>query len=163
MSANREIKNTIVAEIKDRVQNAKSVVLVDYKGLTVEQDTALRNKFRESGCEYRVYKNRLIKIAMNELGIELDSKHYDGPTALVTNNNDVVAPAKIVFDGETQYKVMKAKCAYIENKVMEYDEVKQIASIPSKDVLVAQLLGMLLNPIRSLAVVLDQAAKKQEN
>lgn len=162
MSANREIKDKVVEEIKSRVQNAKSVVLVDYKGLTVAQDTELRNKFRASGCEYKVYKNRLLKIAFEELGIKFDSKHYDGPTALATSTDDVVAPAKITQDGETNYKVMKAKCGFIEGKVMEYDEVKRIASIPSKDVLVAQLLGMLLNPIRSLAVVLDQVSKKNE-
>ncbi len=161
MSENRELKNGIVAEIKERLQNAKSVVLVDYKGLTVEQDTELRNKFRASGCEYRVYKNRLIKIACDELGIKLDSKHFDGPTALVTSTTEVVAPAKVVFDGENQYKVMKAKCGYIEGKVMEYAEVKQIASIPSKEVLIAQLLGMLTNPMRSLAVALDQIAKQK--
>ena len=160
MSDNRELKNGIVAEIKERVKNAKSVVLVDYKGLTVEQDTALRNKFRANGCDYRVYKNRLIKIALDELGIDLDAKYFDGPTALATSAEEVVAPAKIVFDGENEYKVMKAKCGYIEGKFMEYNEVKKIASIPSKEVLVAQLLGMLQNPIRSLAVVLDQAAKK---
>lgn len=160
MSANRELKDGIVSEIKERVKNAKSVVLVDYKGLTVEQDTAFRNKFRAAGCEYRVYKNRLIKIALEELGISIDSKHYDGPTALVTSSEEVVAPAKIAFQGETEYKVVKAKCGYIEGKVMEYDEVKQIALIPDKTTLVAQLLGMLTNPVRSLAVALDQIAKK---
>lgn len=159
MSQNQELKKDVVNEIKARVQNAKSVVLVDYKGLTVEQDTELRNEFRKNNCEYKVYKNRLLKIAFEDLGIKFDSACYDGTTALATSE-DVVAPAKVTFDGETKFKVMKAKAGYIEGKVMAYNEVKQIASIPSKDVLVAQLLGMLLNPIRSLAVVLDQAAKK---
>ncbi len=159
MSQNQELKKDVVAEIKERVQKAKSVVLVDYKGLTVEQDTALRNEFRNNACEYKVYKNRLLKIAFEDLGIKFDSACYDGTTALATSE-DVVAPARITFDGESKYKVMKAKAGFIEGKVMNYDEVKAIASIPSKDVLVAQLLGMLLNPIRSLAVVLDQAAKK---
>jgi large subunit ribosomal protein L10 len=161
MSTNRELKNSVVSEIKERVQKAQSVVLVNYKGLYVEQDTTLRNKFRENGCEYKVCKNRLIKLAFDELGIKIDSNHYDGPTALATCESDVVAPARIVFDGEKEFKVVKAKCGYIEGKVMEYDAVKNIASIPSKEVLVAQLLGMLLNPIRSLAVVLDQASKKE--
>lgn len=159
MSANQELKKDIVAEIKERVQNANSVVLVEYKGLTVEQDTELRNEYRKNGVDYKVYKNRLLKIAFEDLGIKFDSACYDGTTALATSQ-DVVAPAKVTFDGEAKYKVMKAKAGYIEGKVMPYSEVKSIASIPSKDVLVAQLLGMLLNPIRSLAVVLDQAAKK---
>ena len=159
MSANQELKKDIVAEIKERVQNANSVVLVEYKGLTVEQDTELRNEYRKNGVDYKVYKNRLLKIAFEDLGIKFDSACYDGTTALATSQ-DVVAPAKVTFGGEAKYKVMKAKAGYIEGKVMPYSEVKSIASIPSKDVLVAQLLGMLLNPIRSLAVVLDQAAKK---
>ena len=159
MSQNQELKKDIVAEIKEKIQNSSSAVLVDYKGLNVEQVTELRNEFRKSNCEYKVYKNRLLKIAFEDLGIKFDSSCYDGTTALATST-DVVAPAKITFDGESKYKVMKAKAGYIEGKVMNYNEVKAIASIPSKDVLVAQLLGLLLNPIRSLAVVLDQAAKK---
>ena len=159
MSQNQELKKDVVAEIKERVQKANSVVLVDYKGLTVEQDTELRNEFRKTNCEYKVYKNRLLKIAFEDLGIKFDSACYDGTTALATSE-DVVAPAKVTFDGESKYKVMKAKAGYIEGKVMNYNEVKSIASIPSKDVLIAQLLGLLLNPIRSLAVVLDQAANK---
>ena len=159
MSQNQELKKDVVSEIKERIQKANSVVLVEYKGLTVEQDTELRNEFRKNNCEYKVYKNRLLKIAFEDLGIKFDSACYDGTTALATSE-DVVAPAKVTFDGESKYKVMKAKAGYIEGKVMAYNEVKAIASIPSKDVLVAQLLGMLLNPIRSLAVVLDQAAKK---
>ena len=159
MSANQELKKNVVTEIKEKIQKANSIVLVEYKGLTVEQDTELRNEYRKSGVDYKVYKNRLLKIAFEDLGINFDSSCYDGTTALAVSE-DVVAPAKITFDGESKYKVMKAKAGYIEGKLMNYNEVKAIASIPSKDVLVAQLLGLLLNPIRSLAVVLDQAAKK---
>ena len=159
MSLNQDLKKNVVAEIKEKIQNANSIVLVDYKGLNVEQDTALRNEFKKNNVDYKVYKNRLLKIAFDDLGIKFDSACYDGTTALAVSK-DVVAPAKITFDGETKYKVMKAKAGFIEGKVMNYNEVKAIASIPSKEVLVAQLLGMLTNPIRSLAVVLDQAAKK---
>ena len=159
MSLNQDLKKNVVAEIKEKIQNANSIVLVDYKGLNVEQDTALRNEFKKNNVDYKVYKNRLLKIAFDDLGIKFDSACYDGTTALAVSK-DVVAPAKITFDGETKYKVMKAKAGFIEGKMMNYNEVKAIASIPSKDVLVAQLLGLLLNPIRSLAVVLDQAAKK---
>ena len=115
MSQNQELKKDVVAEIKERVQKANSVVLVEYKGLTVEQDTELRNEFRKSNCEYKVYKNRLLKIAFEDLGIKFDSACYDGTTALATSE-DVVAPAKITFDGESKYKVMKAKAGYIEGK-----------------------------------------------
>ena len=159
MSLNQDLKKNVVAEIKEKVQNANSIVLVDYKGLNVEQDTALRNEFKKNNVDYKVYKNRLLKIAFEDLGINFDSSCYDGTTALAVSS-DIIAPAKITFDGEAKYKVMKAKAGFIEGKLMNYDQVKAIASIPSKEVLVAQLLGMLTNPIRSLAVVLDQAAKK---
>ena len=159
MSLNQELKKNVVSEIKEKIQNANSVVLVDYKGLNVEQDTELRNEFKKNGVDYKVYKNRLLKIAFEDLGINFESSCYDGTTAIAVSK-DVVAPAKITFDGENKYKVMKAKAGFIEGKIMNYNEVKAIASIPSKEVLVAQLLGMLTNPIRSLAVVLDQAAKK---
>lgn len=161
MSANRELKKDVVAEIVERLQKAKSIVLVNYQGLTVEQDTELRNKFRASNVEYKVYKNRLLKIAFEQLGISFPAETYEGMTALATSE-DVVAPAKIAIEGETAYKVMKVKAGVIEGKVSDYAYIKQIATIPSKEVLVAQLLGMLLNPIRSLAVVLNEAAKKQE-
>lgn len=159
MSTNREIKEQAVEEIVNKIKDANSIVLVDYKGLTVAQDTELRNKFRASNVEYKVYKNRLLKIAFEKLGVNFAPESYEGTTALATSK-DVVAPAKIAFEGEKNYKVMKAKCGYIEGKVLDYNGVKAIAAIPAKDVLVAQLLGMLLNPIRSLAVVLNEAAKK---
>ena len=159
MSLNQDLKKNVVAEIKEKIQNASSIVLVEYKGLTVEQDTELRNEFRKNNVDYKVYKNRLLKIAFEDLGIKFDSACYDGTTALAVSS-DVVAPAKVTFDGENKYKVMKAKAGFIEGKVMNYNEVKAIASIPSKDVLVAQLLGMLTMPMRGLAVAIDQIAKK---
>ncbi len=160
MSANQELKKEVVQEIKDKANKSKSIVLVDYKGLTVEQDTELRNAFRAKEIEYKVYKNRLLKIAFDELGIKFPLGNYDGPTA-VAFSKDELAPAKIVIDGEEKYKVLKAKSGFFEGKVVDYDKVKMYASIPSKEILIGQLLGMLLNPIRSLAVVLSEAAKKK--
>ena len=154
-----EQKKQIVNALVERFNNSAAGVFVTYSGLTVEKDTELRTKLREAGVEYTVVKNTLTRFAVNEVGYPEFSDILNGTTALATSK-DVVAPAKITFDGESKYKVMKAKAGFIEGKVMNYNEVKAIASIPSKDVLVAQLLGLLLNPIRSLAVVLDQAAKK---
>ena len=161
MSANFENKKVVVSEIENLAKDAKSIVLVDYRGLTVAQANELRNDVRSAGGVYKVYKNRLLKIAFEQLGISFPAETYEGMTALATSE-DVVAPAKIAIEGETAYKVMKVKAGVIEGKVSDYAYIKQIASIPSKEVLVAQLLGMLLNPIRSLAVVLNEAAKKQE-
>ncbi len=159
MSANQDLKKEVVQEIKAKAEKAKSIVLVDYKGLTVEQVTELRNKFRDAGVDYKVYKNRLIKIALDELGIKFPDACYDGPTA-VAFSEDVIAPAKITCKGEDEYKVMKAKAGCFEGKVGDYNTVKMYATIPGKETLVAQLLGLLTNPMRSLAVVLNETAKK---
>lgn len=160
MSANQELKKEVVQEIKAKAKDAKSIVLVDYKGLTVGQVTELRNRFRDAGAEYKVYKNRLLKIAFEELGIKFPNACYDGPTA-VAFSKDVITPAKIAIEGETEYKVMKAKAGMFEGKVGGYDEVKAYALIPSKEVLIARLLGLLTNPIRSLAIALNETAKKK--
>lgn len=159
MSANQESKKEIVNEIKSKIKDAKSIVLVKYKGLTVAQDTEFRNNFRSNDVEYKVYKNRLLKIAFDESGIKFPLNTYDQPTA-VAFSKDALAPARIAMSGVSQYKVIAAPQGWIEGKVIGADEIKAYALIPSKEVLVSQLLGVLLSPIRSLACVLDQAAKK---
>lgn len=160
MSANFENKKVIVEEIKNYAKDAKSIVLVDYKGLTVEQVTELRKAFRSAGCVYKVYKNRLMKRAFEELSINFEPSLLEGTTAVAFSKEDVVAPAKIAVDGETKYKVMKVKAGYVEGKLCNEKEIKALASIPSKEVLVAQLLGMLTHPMRSLAVAINEIAKK---
>ena len=162
MSANFENKKVVVEEIKSHAKDAKAIILVDYKGLTVSQVTELRNNFRKAGAVYKVYKNRLIKIALEELGIKFDSSLLEGTTAVAFHSSDVVAPAKIAVDGENNYKVLKVKAGYVEGKYLDIAGVKALAAIPSKEVLVAQLLGMLTSPMRSLAVGLSEVAKKQE-
>ena len=162
MSANREIKNTIVAEIKERVQNAKSVVLVDYKGLTVAEVTELRDAFRKAGATYKVYKNRLMKIAFEDLGIKFDDNLLEGTTAVAFHSEDPIVPAKIAVDGEGKYKALKVKAAWMDGKQLDIAETKKLAAIPSKEVLVAQLVGMLTMPMRGLAVALKQIAEKKE-
>jgi len=160
MSANFENKKLVVEEIINHAKDAKAIVLVDYKGLTVAQVTELRNSFRENGCVYKVYKNRLLKRALESLGINFDASLLEGTTAVAFSNTDAVAPAKIAVDGEDKYKVIKVKAGYAEGKLYNEKEIKALAAIPSKEVLVAQLLGMLTNPMRSLAVAVSEVAKK---
>ena len=161
MSANYENKKVVVEEIKSLAKDAKTIVLVDYKGMNVEQVTELRKEVRNAGGVYKVYKNRLMKLAFEELGINLDSSVYDGTTAVIFDSNDVIAPTKIANGGESKYnKVFKIKAGYVEGKAVDAAYIKQLASIPSKEVLVAQLLGMLTMPMRGLAVAIDQIAKK---
>ncbi len=161
MSANFENKKQIVEEIKNYAQNSQSVVLVDYRGLTVAQVTELRKAFRDAGAVFKVYKNRLMKIAFEELGIKFDDSMLEGTTAVAFHNTDAVCPAKIAVDGEAKYKTLKVKCAWYDGKQLSDAETRAFASIPSKEVLVAQLVGMLTTPIRGLAVALKQIAEKK--
>ena len=161
MSANFENKKVVVEEIKAQAKDAKTIVLVDYKGLTVSQATELRKAFRDAGATFKVYKNRLMKIAFEDLGIKFDSNLLEGTTAVAFHSEDAIVPAKIAVDGESKYKALKVKASWFEGKQLGVAETKQLATIPSKDVLVAQLLGMLTMPVRGLAVALKQISEKQ--
>lgn len=160
MSANFENKKQIVEEITKYAQSAKSIVLVDYKGLTVEQVTELRNNFRKAGAVYKVYKNRLMKIAFESVGINFKQEDLEGTTAVAFHSSDAVVPAKIAVDGANKYKVLKVKAGYTEGKYQTENEVIELSKIPSKEVLVAQLLGLLQSPMRSFAVAISEVAKK---
>ena len=160
MSANFENKKLIVEEIKNYAAEAKAIVLVDYKGLTVEEVSALRKSFREAGAVYKVYKNRLMKIAFESLGINFKTEDLEGTTAVAFHSSDAVVPAKIAVDGANKYKVMQIKAGYCEGKYQTKDEVIALSKIPSKEVLVAQLLGLLTSPMRSFAVAVSEVAKK---
>lgn len=161
MSANFENKKLVVEEIKGFAKDSKSIVLVDYKGLSVAQATELRKAFREAGATYKVYKNRLMKIAFEELGINFDSNLLEGTTAVAFHSEDPLVPAKIAVDGEGKYKALTVKAAWMDGKQLDVEETRKLAAIPSKEVLVAQLLGLLTMPVRGLAVALKQIAEKQ--
>ena len=160
MSANFENKKLVVSEIEGLAKDAKSIVLVDYRGLTVAQATELRETVRTAGGTYKVYKNRLMKIAFEKLGIEFPSSDYEGTTAVLFHSSDEVAPAKIALDGSKKYGNLKLKSGFVAGKYYNTAEITTLANIPSREVLVAQLLGMLTNPMRSLAVAVSEIAKK---
>ena len=160
MSVNFENKKAVVEEIKNHAKDAKCITLIDYKGLTVSEVTELRNSFRASNCVYKVYKNRLLKIAFDELGIKFDPSLLEGTTAVAFSSEDAVTPAKIAVDGANKFKVIRVKAGYAEGKYYDENSIKVLASIPSKEVLLSQLLGLLTNPMRSLAVAINEIAKK---
>lgn len=161
MSANFENKKVVVSEIEALAKDAKSVVLVDYRGLTVAQATELRNNARNAGCVYKVYKNRLMKIAFDKIGIEFPASDFEGTTAVLFHGSDEVAPAKIALDGSKKYNnTLKLKSGFVAGKYYNTAEITTLANIPSRDILLAQLLGMLTNPMRSLAVAVSEIAKK---
>ena len=161
MSANFENKKVVVAEIEAYAKEAKSIVLVDYRGLTVSQANELRNDVRSAGGTYKVYKNRLMKIAFDKLGIAFPESDYEGTTAVLFHANDEVAPAKIALDGTKKFnKNLKLKSGFVNGKYFNTEEITAFANIPSREVLLAQLLGLLTNPMRSLAVAISEVAKK---
>lgn len=158
-----EQKRQVVSDIAEKLRNAKSVVLVEYKGLTVEKATELRNKCREAGVEYKVYKNTLMRFAFEELGYKDITSNLEGPNAIAMSYNDEVSAAKVTNDfAKTSNDTIIIKAGIAEGKVMNADEVKVLASIPSREILLAQLAGVLQGNIRNLAYMLDQISKKGE-
>ncbi len=160
MSANLEAKKELVEEIKDKIQRAKSFVVVDYRGITVAEDTALRASFRSANAEYRVYKNRLVQRALNELGIAGFDEYLQGTSAVAFGFEDEIVPAKLIKDAGTKTKKLEIKCGLLNGSFISADEVKELANIPSREELVAKLLFLLQSPMRGLAVALNAIAEK---
>jgi len=159
MSANLDAKKVIVEEIKDKISKAKTIAFVDYRGLTVIEDTAMRAEFRKAGCEYKVYKNRLVLRALNELGYTGCEKVFEGTNGLVFCYNDEVSGCKILADTIAKVKKMEIKGGVSNGAVVDAKMIDTLAHIPSKEVLLTKLLYLLQSPVRGLAVVLDQVAK----
>lgn len=150
-----ENKKAMVAQLVERLKNAQAGVLADYRGLTVEEDTDLRRKLREAGVEYTVMKNSIIRFAAREVGLEGLEDILEGPTAIATSTDDVISPAKVLNDFAKDNEAMEIKGGFVEGNVITVDEVKQYASIPSKEVLISKMLGSLQSPIGALARTLQ--------
>lgn len=155
-------KKAVVSALVEKLQNAQAGVIADYRGLSVAQDTELRKKLREAGVEYTVVKNTLTRFAANEVGLnELDPVLH-GPSALATSATDVVAPAKVLVEFAKDNEQLEIKAGFVDGKVIDVNEVKVYASIPSKEVLISKMLGSLQAPIGNLVRTLDAVAKKDE-
>ena len=161
MSANLELKKQLVEDIKSELGNAKSIIFVDYRGITVSEDTALRKEFRENGVTYKVLKNRLMTRALDALGITgYDAKMFEGTTA-VAYSTDEVAPARIFCKHSKDLDKMAVKFGIVDGQIKTKEQVEELAKLPSKDVLIAMLLGMLNAPISAMARALNENAEKQ--
>ena len=161
MSANLELKKQLVEDIKSEFGNAKSIIFVDYRGITVSEDTALRKEFRENGVTYKVLKNRLLTRALDALGITgYDAKMFEGTTA-VAYSTDEVAPARIFCKHSKDLDKMAVKFGIVDGQIKTKEQVEELAKLPSKDVLIAMLLGMLNAPISAMARALNAIAEKQ--
>lgn len=152
----KTMKEQIVEDIKQKIQNSSSVVIVGYQGLTADQDTALRAELRKNGVEYKVLKNRLVRIAMNELGYTEFDSILEGPNAVAFSPaSDPVAAAKVLAETAAKNNKIVIKAGIVDGVAIDVNGVKELASLPSKEVLVAKVLGMLQAPITGFVRVLN--------
>ena len=161
MNNNRTLKEAKVAEIKEKLQKANSVVINKYQGLTVEEDTLLRKNLREAGVEYKVYKNTLVTIAAKELGLEGIVEYLEGPVSIAFGYEDVTVAARVLNDFAKDHKKLELKAGIVEGEVYDEAKIKQLATIPSKEVLIANLLGSIKSPIASFARVINAIAESK--
>lgn len=163
LMAKVELKQPIVDEIKAMIDGAVSIVLVDYRGLTVEQDTRLRKNLREAGCIYKVYKNTFMKRAFEGTDCAQLDNLLEGPSAIAVSKDDATAPIRILNNMAKEANVLEFKAAIVEGTFYDAEGVKTLASIPSREELISKLLGSLQAPIANLARVLKQIAEKDDN
>ena len=162
-SANEAIKAqkaAIVAEISEQIKDADSIVVVDYRGLTVAQDTQLRKSLREAGVVYKVYKNTFITSAIKGTDFEGIAPLLEGPTAIAIGKEDATAPARVIAKFAKDAKALEIKGGVVEGSVYDVKGIEKIATIPSRDELISKLLGSLQSPITNFARVMNQLAEK---
>jgi len=161
LSASKDAKIAKVAEIKEKLQNASSFILVDYRGLTVAEDTVLRAEFRSKGVSYHVYKNRLLKIALNELGYTQFDEALNGTTAIAIGSDDLSAPAKISFDKQKAFKKLEIKCGLVGKDYLDEEGCKVLATMPNREGLISQIVGLLQAPMAGLARAVSAIAEQK--
>ena len=155
-----ELKQPVVTEISELLDGAKAAVLVDYRGLTVEDDPTLRKELREAGVTYKVYKNTMINFAIKGTEFESLAPHLEGPTALAVSKEDAAAPAKILYNYGKKAAALQLKAGVVEGTYYDEKTIQVIATIPSRDELLGRLLGSIQSPITNFARVLKQIAEK---
>lgn len=156
-----ESKQAVVKQLKEMFSNAETIVLADYRGLTVEQDTEMRKALRENGVSYHIFKNRLAKIAAKEAGLEGLCDMLQGPTAFAISNDDAVAPARLLKQYNEKFKLPVLKGGANAGAVLSAAQVKELANIPDMTTLRTQLAYSLVSPITKLAMALQAVADKQ--
>jgi len=144
-----------VNQLAEKIKEAKTVVIADYKGVTVEEDTEMRTAMRKSGVEYRVVKNNLIKLALEKNDITELEEYLKGPTAIAMSTEDVIAPAKILTEYSKKHKEIQLKAGIVEGKVFSAEELNAIAELPSKEELIAKVVGGMKSPLYGLVNVLN--------
>ena len=155
-----ELKQPVVQEISETIKDAQSVVVVDYRGLTVAEDTQLRKQLREAGVSYKVYKNTLVSRAVEGTQFESLRDVLEGPNAFAVSTEDATAPARVLAEFAKKAPNLEIKAGVVEGTFYDANGMKMIASVPSREVLLSKLLGSLQSPITNLARVLNQIAEQ---
>ena len=155
-----ELKKPIIEEISANIKDAQSVVLVDYRGLTVEQDTNLRKQLREAGITYKVYKNTMMNFAFKGTDCESLAPYLEGPSAIAISTTDATAPARVLCKFAKDAKKLEVKGGIVEGVAYDADGIAEIAKIPSREELLSKLLGSIQSPIANFARVMKQLAEK---
>jgi len=150
-----QAKTKNVEEIKEKIDKAQSVVLVDYRGLNVEQVTDLRSKYREAGVDYKVYKNTMMRFAFKDQGLEEFNEYLKGPSAVAFGYEDPVQAAKITSDFAEDNEALEIKAGIVDGKIIDIEGIKNLAKLPSREVLIAQTLGGFNAPIQGFTNVLN--------
>lgn len=165
MSKAIEKKQELVNQIAEEIKASSSIVIADYRGLNVAEVTELRNNMRNEGLTFKVYKNSLVRRAMEQAGIEGLDEVLTGPNAIAFSTEDVVAPARVLNDFAKTHQNLELKAGVIEGKVASLEEVKAIATLPNKEGLLSMLLSVLTAPMRNTALavkaVADQKAEQE--
>ncbi len=155
-----ELKKPVVEEISEVVKDAQGVVLVDYRGLTVEQDTILRKQLREAGVTYKVYKNTMMNFAFKGTDFEVLAPHLEGPSAIAVSKEDATAPARVIVKFAKEAPELELKAGVIEGVLYDAKGIAEVAKIPGREELLSRLLGSLQSPVANFARVLNQIAEK---
>jgi large subunit ribosomal protein L10 len=158
----REEKVALVNEIAEKLQNSKSTIVTDYRGLTVAEVTELRKNLRDAGIEFKVLKNTMTRRAADQVNLSGINEHLTGPSAIAFSYDDVVAPAKILNDFAKKHQALELKAGIVEGRVIGTEEVKALAELPSREGLLSMLLSVLQAPMRNLAYAVSQIAEKQD-
>jgi large subunit ribosomal protein L10 len=160
MSTAIEKKKEVVAEIVEKLQNSKSTILTDYRGLTVAEMNELRKQLREAGVEYKVLKNTMVRRAAEEVNYSELDEHLVGPTAIAFSPEDAVAPAKVLHKFAKDHKALEIKAGVVEGNVVSLDQIKELADLPSREGLLSMLLSVLQAPMRNFALAVKAVADK---
>lgn len=155
-----ELKKPVVEEISNVISDASAVLLVNYSGLTVEQDTVLRKSLREAGISYKVYKNTMMKLAFKGTPCEELDKHLESTNALAVSKDDATAPARVLAEFSKKNPALELVAGIVEGKYCDASEVKALSEIPSREILLGRLLGSMKSPISNFARVINQIAEK---